>query len=136
MRAYEFMFESFDPEDRENGLELARRPLPHTYIIPELTNQDFYKMYRFGLAIAAVRGENGQEDGVQNKKYEEPFAAESEWGEHQIVSSFDPEINKVIDKALKLVHLKGKKPVSTPVSQEQADVEHISPVKPFDGYKK
>lgn len=136
MRAYEFIFESIDPEDKENGLELARWPLPHTYIIPELTNQDFYKMYRFGLAIAAVRGEGGQEDGVHNTKYEEPFNAESDWGEHQIVSSFDPEIDKVIDKALNLVHLKGKKPVSTPVSQEQSDVEHISPMNPFNGYKK
>ena len=136
MRAYEFMFESVDPNDKMNGLELARRPLPHTYIIPELTNQDFYKMYRFGLAIAAVRGDQGEDDGVKNEKYQETFQAESEWGEHQIVSSFDPEINKVIDKALNLVHLKGKKPVSTPASQEQSDVTHISPMKPFKGYNK
>ena len=136
MRAHEFITESVDPTDHENGLQLARRPLPHTFIIPELTNQDYYKIYRFGLAVAAVRGEGGQDDGVQNKKYQEPFAAESEWGEHEVVSSFDPNIGQVIDKALKLVHLKGKKPVSTPASQEQSDVEYVSPIKPFDGYRK
>ena len=136
MRAYEFITESFDPNDKENGLQLAKRPLPHTYIIPELTNQDFYKIYRFGLGIAAVRGEGGRDDGVQNLKYQEPFEAESEWGEHEVVSSFDPDIGQVIDKALKMVHMKGKKAVSTPVSQEQSDVEYTSPIKPFKGYKK
>lgn len=136
MRAHEFLTESFDPDDDENGLQLARRPLPHTYIIPELTNQDFYKIYRFGLGIAAVRGEGGRDDGVQNLKYQQPFEAESEWGEHEVVSSFDPGIGQVIDKALKLVHMKGKKPVSTPVSQEQSDVEYVSPIKAFKGYKR
>ena len=136
MRAWEFLTESFDPADRENGLQLARRPLPHTYIIPELTNQDFYKIYRFGLGIAAVRGEEGREDGVQNLKYQQPFEAESEWGEHEVISSFDPGIGQVIDKALKLVHLKGKKAVSTPTSQEPTDVDVISPIKPFKGYKR
>ena len=136
MRAHEFITESFDPDDDENGLQLARRPLPHTYIIPELTNQDFYKIYRFGLGIAAVRGEGGRDDGVQNLKYQQPFEAESEWGEHEVVSSFDPGIGQVIDKALKLVHMKGKKPVSTPVSQEQSDVEYVSPIKAFKGYKR
>ena len=40
MRAYEFITESFDPADRENGLQQARRPLPYTYVIPELKNQE------------------------------------------------------------------------------------------------
>jgi N-acyl-D-aspartate/D-glutamate deacylase len=136
MRAYEFITESFDPDDRENGLTLARRPLPYTYVIPELKNQDFYEIYRFGLALAAVRGEGGQEDGVQNLKYQEPFEAESAWGEHEVVTSFDPNIGKVIDSALKKIHKKGKKLVSTPTSQEPTDVYYTSPVKPFKGYKK
>ena len=71
MRAYEFITESFDPNDKDNGLQLAMRPLPYTYVIPELTNQDFYEIYRFGLAIADVRGQGGQDDGVQNKKYQQ-----------------------------------------------------------------
>lgn len=136
MRAHEFITESYDPNDHENGLGLAKRPLPYTYVIPELTNQDFYEIYRFGLAVAAVRGEEGQDDGVQNKKYQEPFQAESTWGEHEVVTSFDPEIGSVIDKALKKVNKSGKKLVSTPSSQEQSDVEYVSPIKPFKGYKK
>lgn len=131
MRAYEFITESVDTE---NGLELAKRPLPYTYVIPELTNQDFYEIYRFGLAIASVRGDGGQEDGVQNKKYQEKFEPQSSWGEHEVVTSYDPNIGKVIDQALKKVNKRGKKLVSTPVSQEQQDVEHISPIKPFKGY--
>lgn len=136
MRAYEFITESYDPNDHENGLELARRPLPYTYILPELKNQDFYEIYRFGLAVAAVRGDEGLEDGVKNKKYQDAFEAESAWGEHEVVTSFDPNIGKVIDQALKKVHKKGKKLVSTPTSQEQSDVEYNSPLKPFKGYKK
>lgn len=136
MRAYEFITESFDPNDKDNGLELAMRPLPYTYVIPELTNQDFYEIYRFGLAIADVRGQGGQDDGVQNKKYQKPFEAESAWGEHEVVTSFDPNIGKVIDQALKKVNKRGKKLVSTPKSQEQSDVEYNSPMKPFKGYKK
>ena len=135
MRAYEFINESYDPADDENGLELAKKPLPYTYVIPELTNQDFYQIYRFGLAVAAVRGEGGQDDGVQNKKYQQPFGAESSWGEHEVVTSFDPNIGKVIDKALKKVNKQGKKLVSTPTSQELTDVEHVSPIKPFKGYR-
>jgi hypothetical protein len=136
MRAHEFITESFDPADRDNGLELARRPLPYTYIIPELRNQDFYEIYRFGLAIADVRGQGGQEDGVQNLKYQPPFEAESEWGEHEVVTSFDPDIGKVIDQALAKINKSGKKLFSTPTSQEPTDVKHISPINPFKGYKR
>lgn len=136
MRAYEFITESIDANDSKTGLELAKRPLPYTYVIPELTNQDFYEIYRFGLSLASVRGEGGQDDGVQNKKYQVPFKAESEWGEHEVVSSFDPEIGKVIDKALKKINKRGKKLVSTPHSQEQTNIEHHSPIKPFKGYER
>ena len=80
MRAHEFITESYDPNDNANGLELAKRPLPYTYVIPELTNQDFYEIYRFGLAVAAVRGEDGIDDGVQNKKYRQKFEAERRGG--------------------------------------------------------
>lgn len=135
MRAYEFITESANPLDTQSGMKLGERPLPHTYIIPDLTNQDFYQLYRFGLAIAAVRGEDGQDDGVQNG-HKQKFKAESEWGEHQIVSSFDPEIDKVIDKALGKINKKGKKLVSTPTSQETTDTILTSPLKPFKGYKK
>lgn len=134
MRAHEFITES-DPNDRKNGLELAARPLPNTFVIPSLTNQDFYDLYRFGLAIADVRGEGGQDDGVQNG-FKQKFEAESAWGEHQVVTSFDPDIGTVIDKALKKVNKSGKTQVASARSQEQTDVDKVSPIKAFKGYKK
>ncbi len=135
MRAYEFITESGDPDDRKDALQLAGTTMPNTFVIPSLTNQDFYELYRFGLAIASVRGDGGQDDGVQNS-FKPKFRAASEWGEHQVVTSFDPNIGSVIDKALKKVNKSGKKQMGTATSDEQSDVDHVSPVKPFKGYSK
>lgn len=135
MRAYEFITESKDLLDYERGLKLAAAPLPHTYVLPELTNQNFYEIYRFGLAVADVRGENGKGDGVQNK-FRQSFEAESDWGEHLIISSFDPDIGSVLDKALNKVHKGKKKLVSTARSEELSDTMNVSPMKPFKGYSK
>ena len=130
MRAHEFINESVT-----NGLHVAAYALPDTYVLPELKNQDFYELYRFGLAIADVRGE-GNEDGVQNE-YRHKFEAESDWGEKQVVTSYDPDIGSIVDKALKKVHKKGKKLVSTPGgSQEIPNTGTTSTLKPFKGYKK
>lgn len=129
MRAHEFITESVT-----DGLHVASYSLPNTYIIPELKNQDFYELYRFGLAIADVRGE-GNEDGVQNE-FRHKFEAESDWGEHQVVSSFDPNVGNVIDQALKKVNKKGKKLVSTADSDEIPNTGTQSTLKPFKGYKK
>lgn len=131
MRAYEFITESVT-----DGLHVAAYALPDTYVLPELKNQDFYELYRFGLAIADVRGSGGMDDGVQNK-FKHDFEAESEWGENQVVVSWDPNIGQVIDQALKKVHKKGKKLVSTPGgSQEIPNTGIQSTLKPFKGYKK
>jgi hypothetical protein len=91
-------------------------------------------LYRFGVAIAAVRGESGN-DNVHNSIIPK-FKAESSWGEHQIVSSLDPNVGKVIDSALKKVNKSGKKAVSTANSNEFNDTYKNSPIKPFKGYKK
>jgi hypothetical protein len=130
MRAYEFITESVT-----DGLNVASYALPYAYVIPELKNNDFYELYRFGLAIADVRGTSGTEDGVQNK-FKHDFQATSEWGEQQVVVSFDPNIGKVIDKALKKVDKHGKKLVSTPGSDELPNTGTQSTLKPFKGYKK
>ena len=131
MRAREFITEQ-KLSDAHDGLEIAAKALPHTFVIPELKNQDFYDLYRFGVAIAAVRGEQGQNDGVMDGHSPE-FRAESQWGEHQVVSSFDPNVGELIDKALAKVNKHGKKPVSTPGSDEMDDTHTVSPVKPFKG---
>lgn len=130
MRAREFITESVT-----DGLHVASYALPYAYVIPELKNNDFYELYRFGLAIADVRGTSGTEDGVQNG-FKHNFEAESEWGEKQVVVSFDPNIGQVIDKALKKVHKRGKKLVSTPGSDELPNTGIHSTLKPFKGYKK
>lgn len=129
MRAYEFITESVT-----DGLHVAAYALPNTYVIPELKNNDFYELYRFGLAIADVRGNSGNDD-VQNG-FKHDFQAESEWGENQVVTSFDPDIGNVIDQALKKVHKSGKKQVSTPTSDELPNTGKDSVLKPFKGYKK
>ena len=134
MRAREFIIETALSKVHD-GLDVASMSLPNTYVIPDLKNNDFYDLYRFGVAIAAVRGESGT-DGVQNK-FEPDFRAESSWGEHQVVSSeFDKDIGKTIDQALKKVGKSGKKQVSTPGSDEMDDTSTQSPIKGFKGYKK
>jgi len=134
MRAKEFITETALSKVHD-GLDVASMSLPNTYIIPELKNSDFYDLYRFGVAIAAVRGESGQ-DSTQNGS-KPKFRAESSWGEHQVVSSeFDKELGKTIDQALKKVGKSGKKLASTPGSDEMDDTLTQSPIKGFKGYKR
>ena len=135
MRAKEFIIETALSKVHD-GLDVVAMSLPNTYVIPELKNNDFYDLYRFGVAIAAVRGESGTDDGVQNG-FEPDFRAESSWGEHQVISSeFDKDIGKTIDQALKKVGKSGKKQVSAPRSDEMDDTITQSPIKGFKGYKR
>lgn len=133
MRAKEFITEQ-KLDSVHDGLDVVAKSLPYTYVLPELKNQDFYELYRFGVAIADVRGNMG--DPKELDPYKPEFRAESTWGENQIVSSFDPNIGKVIDQALKKVNKSGKKQVSTPGSDEFPDTMKQSPMKPFKGYKR
>jgi hypothetical protein len=133
MRAKEFIIEQ-KLQDVHDALDIVDKSLPNTYIIPSLQNQDFYELYRFGVAIAAVRGESGNDD-VQNK-FEPEFNATSRWGENQIVSSIDSGVGELIDKALAKIGKSGKKSVSTPGSDEMDDTLTQSPVKAFKGYKR
>jgi len=134
MRAKEFIVEQ-KLDDVHDGLDIADKSLPNTYIIPSLQNQDFYELYRFGVAIAAVRGESGIKDGVQNGN-EPEFRASSSWGENQIVSSMDSGVGELIDKALAKIGKSGKKSVSSPSSDEMDDTLTQSPVRAFKGYKR
>jgi hypothetical protein len=134
MRAKEFITEQ-KLQDVHDGLDIADKSLPNTYIIPSLQNQDFYELYRFGVAIAAVRGEGGIKDGVQNGN-EPEFRATSSWGENQIVSSMDSGVGELIDKALAKIGKSGKKSVSSPSSDEMDDTLTQSPVRAFKGYKR
>lgn len=120
MRAREFI-----AEDGRTGsiLPSVAAALPTTYALPELLNQDPYMQYRFGVALAAVRG---SKERAADKT--EPFTSTSAWGENQIVVSLDPEIEKTIDAALKLLGRSKKIMISTPNSTETKDVGVVSPV--------
>ena len=133
MRLTEFLTEQ-QLRNVHDALEIASLSLPNTYKINQLKNNDFYPIYRFGVAIAAVRGESGTDDVMNG--YEPDFRAESMWGENQIVSSFDPDVGKVIDKALGKINKPGKTMVSSPGSDEMTDTNKGSPIKAFKGYPK
>lgn len=132
MRAKEFLTEE-QLSDVHDALDVASLALPYTYVMPELQNNDFYSIYRFGVAIAAVRGESGS-DTVQDKDRPK-FNAESSWGENLVVSSYDPEIKTVLKQALTKTKHKGMRSVSSAGSEEMADTNKGSPIKSFRGYK-
>jgi hypothetical protein len=116
---------------------VAHYSLPYTYKLNDLKNQDFYEIYRFGVAVASVRGDQANENPLNKglDTYKPEFRAESSWGENQVVSSFDPNIKDVVKKALRKVNKSGITSVSTPGSEEMGDTSTVSPIKPFRGYK-
>jgi len=130
MRAKEFI-----TEQRAALSVDVSRALPGTYIIPGLPNNDFYKQYRFGVAMAGARG---QMERVQDSIPPYNFEKETPWGENMIVSSYmDGDIDKDIDYAMKETGVEGGKTlISSMKSEEAVDVVTASPVKAFKGYKR
>lgn len=130
MRAKEFITE----ERAALSVDVARA-MPGTYTIPGLPNSDFYKQYRFGVALAGARGQLERvQDGIPPYNFEK----ETPWGENMIVSSYmDGEIEKDIDYAMKETGVPGSKVlISTKKSEEAPGVDKTSPMKPFKGYPK
>lgn len=123
MRAKEFITEQSNLPDR------IANPLPATWVIPELQNQNAYLQYRFSIALAAAKATRNGDIPKLNK--------DSVWGENQIVSGYmNPDIDKDIDFALDEMGLKGKVLVTSKESEETSDTGINSPVKPFKGYPK
>lgn len=127
MRAREFIREAridhLNPD--------ASYPMPATYVIPALKNQDAYLQYRFGVAIAGAKGKKQREaDGVHQA------SAASDLGENEIVVSFDPHVGDYIDDALRAMGIppSNKKLVSTVISQDPPNTNTTSPVASFTGY--
>jgi hypothetical protein len=120
MRAREFIHESRIGSMQDD----VACALPATYVIPALQNQDPYKQYRFGVAIAAAKGRKDPNDAGSE------FNAVSPWGENQVIVSYSNTIDDYIDDALKLVGLSpsDKKLISTINSEETKDVSTRSPV--------
>ena len=105
--------------------------LPGAYKIPKLQNNDPYMQYRFGVAIAGAKGAKQRaQDGVP------PYSPESIFGENEIVVSYDPDVGKYIDDALRSMGMSSndKVRIATPKSEETPDVVTRSPVIGFKGY--
>lgn len=125
MRAREFVTES-----RAKLPVEASGPMHDTYMLPGLRNNDAYRSYRFGVAIARARADLGGA-GKDLPKWN----SESAMGMYGIIAGFDKTVDPAIDLALKMTDIPGGKvPVSSDASEEPAYVDVASPIKAFKGY--
>ena len=107
--------------------------LPGALKIPALKNQDPYLQYRFGVAIAGAKGAaQRKKDGVP------PFEEDSIFGENEFVVSYDPHTIDYIRDALIVMGLPPSDAIQIAnlKSEEMPDVDTVSPVKGFAGYKR
>ena len=130
MRAREFITETTG-----SILPDVQRTLPAAWIIDALQNNDFYKQYRFGVALAGAKGaEQRKEDGVT------PYASETTWGENEIVVSYAGKqpLQGYIEDALRQLGISpsAAKLVTTDKSEEPTSTGKTSPLQGFKGYKK
>ena len=132
MRAREFIAE--DTLGRTGSItQDVALALPGAYKIPKLQNSDPYWQYRFGVAIAGAKGRaQRKKDGVPD------YEKESIFGEDEIIVSYDPNVETWIDDALHSMGMSSKDCVriATQASEEMPDVDKVSPVKGFAGYKR
>ena len=130
MRAREFITETTG-----SILPDVQKTLPAAWVIDALQNNDFYKQYRFGVALAGAKGaKQRKEDGVT------PYASETTWGENEIVVSYAGKqpLQGYIEDALRQLGISPSeaKLVTTDKSEEPAATGKTSPLKGFKGYKK
>lgn len=130
MRAKEFIVESTG-----SILPEVQDTLPAAWIIDALQNNDFYKQYRFGVALAGAKGaEQRKKDGVP------PYDRETTWGENEIIISYAgvDALKSYLDDALREMGLppSAAKLVTTKKSEEPKDTIKTSPLKGFKGYKR
>jgi hypothetical protein len=123
MRAKEFITEQSNLPDR------ITKPLPSTWVIPELQNQNAYLQYRFSVALAGAKAARNGDIPRLSK--------DSVWGENQVLSGYmNPDLEQDIDFALGEMGIQGKKLVTTKHSEETSDTGIVSPLKSFKGYPK
>jgi hypothetical protein len=96
--------------------------IPSLNVLPGLENQDVYKQYRYGVALAAARA--AQAGDVQ-------FDPQSVFGEKMIVVARDDTEEETIALALQMIgQPNNKRLISTSKSTEAADVNTKSPCAP------
>ena len=100
MRAKDFLTEQ-QMDEVHDLMDVARLSLPNTYKLTQLKNNDFYPIYRFGVALADVRGQQADENPANKgiNPYKPNFHAESSWGENQVVSGYDKDLKDVAKKS-------------------------------------
>jgi hypothetical protein len=131
MRAREFItenkLESFDTAPLPPNYSY---PLQDTFILPGIRNNDAYKSYRFGVALARARADIG---GAGKDLPE--WHAYGALGPNAVIAGFNNTVDPVIDRALKMTDIPGgKKQVGTNPSQEPPGTDKVSPIKAFQGY--
>jgi hypothetical protein len=125
MRAREFIV-----ENRARLPVEVSGPMHDTYMLPGLRNNDAYRSYRFGVALARARADLGG-DGKDLPAWN----SESAMGMYGIIAGFDETVDPVIDAALKMTNISGGKiSVSSDDSEEPKFVDTVSPIKAFKGY--
>jgi hypothetical protein len=130
MRAREFIAESTG-----SILPEVQHTLPAAWVIDALQNNDFYKQYRFGVALAGAKG------AEQRKKDNVPeYSTETVWGENEVIISYGGSdyLKKYLDDALRQMGLPSSaaKLVTTKKSEEPTNTGKQSTLLPFKGYKR
>jgi hypothetical protein len=137
MRLKQFLTEQ-QMDQIHDLLDVASLALPNTFKMNNLPNSDFYPIYRFGVAIADVRGEQADENPLNKDldPYKPKFRSQTLWGENAVVSGYDPNLKNVVKKAAAKINKNGITTVSSPGSDEMGDTQKNSILKPFEGYGK
>lgn len=126
MRAREFVTEA-----RTTRLPAyTRDPLEHAYYLPGIRNNDSYRTYRLGTAIARARAEkDGGADGFPE------WHPESAFGENSVIVGPVTDIQDIVKRALEMTgYGGGMASVGSRSSHEPDSTNQSSPVRPFKGY--
>jgi len=98
----------------------VKRSLPKILVFPNLTNQDAYLQYRFGLAMASAGAV---------AKGEVKYQKTNEFGEQLVVVPQTQAEEDIVNLARKIYGDEANyKVVSSPQSEEATDVINVSPV--------
>jgi len=127
MRAREFI-----NEDRERLPSGSKDPLAHAFYLPGIRNNDSYRTYRLGTAIARARA-----DASKGTEHFPAWDSGSAFGENSVIVGANDSIEGVIDQALAMTgYGGGKVAVGSAHSHEPTSVNEKSPVVAFKGYPK
>ena len=104
------------------------KAMPAAFVFPTLQNTDPYTQYRFGLAVAAARRQTDPDPYHINPTAE--FSPTTAWGENLVVVTYEQdEDTRTLELAAKMMGVP-KHQISSTKSQESADVNVQSTIKP------